>query len=203
VNKLAVMSTLLIGVAAIALAAASPGSTSTPPLFSKGDLPRLVAPRPPLPTGTEWLDVTTSDGDSRNFGLAWFEQEPLISEMRSAGFQRGYSRSWSADTIEPYDYRTVEGRTMLFRTAAGARAGLAALKRAVAGGGRPQHWPEFGVDSFGIATLGKKPVDYYAWRVVNVILLASAYCDVECEFEVVPVNRAYARVLNVTARRKS
>ena len=36
--------------------------------------------------------------------------------MRSAGFQRGYWRLWDADTIEPYDYRTVEGRAMLFRT---------------------------------------------------------------------------------------
>ena len=50
---------------------------------------------------TNLLDATTSDGDSRTFGFAWFEEAPLISEMRSAGFKRGYWRSWNAETIEP------------------------------------------------------------------------------------------------------
>lgn len=91
---------------------------------------------------------------------------------------------------------------MLFRTPAGARAGLAALKRAIAPGGTALHWPEFGADSRGATVLGQTPFASYAWRMGNVVLLATSHCDVACDFDVVPVNRAYARALNANARRK-
>ena len=166
--------------------------------YARSDLPKVVAPLPPA--NDEWLDVTTSDGDPRAFGLSYFEEKPLITAMRRAGFRMGYKRAWSAQAIQPYDYRTAEADALLFRTAAGALAGLNALKHSVSRA-PTLRWPELGGGSFGWAVLGKMPSVLYEWRIGNLVLVANAYCDVECQFDdVVPVTRAYAHTLDKTAK---
>ena len=133
-------------------------------------------------------------------GIAYFEEPSLIAEVRRAGFVRGYRQVWGADDIEPYDYRTADTYAFLFRTPVGARAGLTAFKRVVSGSSRLR-WPAFGSASFGRAELGIKPWATYLWRIGNLVLEVSAYCDVECQFDdVVQVTHAYARVLDRNAR---
>lgn len=82
---------------------------------------------------------------------------------------------------------------------AGARTGLALFKRALPPGIKRLRWSEFGADSFGAYEPGATPSA--SWRVGNAVLLGKAYCSVECEFDVVPVTRAYSRTLNANARR--
>ena len=78
------------------------------PVFSIPSLPRLVAPKPPLPNNTPWIDDTTSDGDSRAFDLqsSWlFDPGPLMNAVRrpvsnAATVASGARRSSNRTTTE-------------------------------------------------------------------------------------------------------
>ena len=193
-----------------AISVSAGAAASSEPPFAVASLPRLVAPKPPLPKNAAWHDLTTSDGDSRAFDLqsSWlFDPGPLMNAMQRAGFQRGYRRLWDADELQPYDYRTAVASALLFRTVGGARAALAALRGddlTHARDARVLRWGEFGNDSLGLTRAGEEPYAFYEWRVRNVVLIAQAYCDVACTFDdVVPVTRAYARALDLRAKRTS
>src|SRR5215467_8100806 len=111
-------------VVAVALKKKTNGAVASgQPKFSLASLPGLVAPKPPLPKNTPWLDLTTSDDDSRAFNLqsSWiFEPGLLMNAVQRAGFRRGYRRLWGADKLQTNDYREVRGFALLFRTASGA-----------------------------------------------------------------------------------
>lgn len=131
-----------------------------------------------------------------------------MDAVRRAGFDRGYRRVWGADKFQPYDYRTVTGWAVLFRTSAGAKEGLAAMATDLekhAPSGDVVRWHEFGDESVGAVDTGKRPSAAYLWRVGNVLLVASTDCGgVQCKFaDLEPVEHAYARELDSRARNKS
>ena len=71
------------------------------------------------------------------------------------------------------------GYALLFRTAAGARTALMAMRRDDLKHSPPGgflRWPEFGDDSLGAADTGKEPLAFYEWRVGNVVLVAQVDC---------------------------
>jgi len=203
-----------VSFSAVALAAASLATgavASGQPKFSLASLPGLVAPKPPLPKNTPWLDLTTSDGDSRAFNLqsSWiFEPGLLMNAVQRAGFRRGYRRLWGADKLQTYDYREVRGFALLFRTASGARIALTAMHRDDRKHMPPGsflRWQGFGDGSYGFAETGHEPDAVYEWRAGNVVLIAQADCGgVTCQFDdVVPVAHAYAKALEARAKRTS
>jgi hypothetical protein len=178
----------------------APGGAAAGPVYSAGQLARIVDPKPPLPWGLErgqpYLFPVPAHDPA--FTLKeWLGEKPpadkraIAVKLQKAGFTDGRHLVWNGKNgAHPAGAIVFAYR---FRTVAGAEAGLRALRPSVA---RPS--TGLGVPSW---TLTDDQGTAIFWRRGNLAIYAGVGCDSKCGFPPLPAARAYVGQIDGRAKR--
>jgi hypothetical protein len=176
-------------IAAGLLAPALAVAASTP-TFLVGDLPRIVAPKPPLPPRAGYID------DTANWGGPVFPvnsstfRKSVLRAFKTAGFIQARDRAWKTNFFQSGDVINANATAFLFRRASGARTAFAALRSIAKRSAKPSQYSvaqTIGEESFRIEQFGA--VEYF-WQTSNLVIHTYMHCVVSCH--VVHAARAYA-----------
>ncbi len=217
------MKCVVVPIIAFAVAAAACSGGTATRTYAEDDLLAIGATKPPLPKGQAWRGAP--DGrlspiilhDSL-FSLLPNRRQPdtgglespgrwWLRELDGAGLRRSHVEDWQTGDPFGSTYASAESVLFLFRDANGAREAVDALigayevsndellplkeVSAVGLGEESGGWKVGSQSVFGSENV------LFAWRRGNVV--AAAFVECECDFDVIESARAYADAIDAEA----